>query len=157
MVHVEQHALCNARHSCHHTHYPNLVWPLCRTKPTRDKQCGYLASLDAKTSLFCYFASCIKHEMSTTITVIRDKSVTVSVSDSSSATLAADSIAASGVDHTHALTGHDNQRAIVDNIIVTIDANEHLADQTFFLCWHFQSKRPSGFSDSSRKTFGRKV
>ena len=85
-----------------------------------------------KHSLFSYFERGIKHEMSAAFKFISDKSVTVSVSDGSSATLAIDCIAARRMDHKHALTGHDNQGEIADSIIVAIGANEHLADQTSF-------------------------
>ena len=65
----------------------------------------------------------IKNGITGTITNISDKSVTVKISDGSTATLAAESIPARGMDHTHALTGHDYQGATVDKIIIAISAN----------------------------------
>ncbi len=58
--------------------------------------------------------------------------VQLEFADKSKAEISQRSLAASGMDHAYALTGHDFQGATVDRIIVAMSSNETLADQKSF-------------------------
>jgi len=63
---------------------------------------------------------------------ISDTEINVELKDGRAETIAKNSLAAAGLDHAYALTGHDFQGATVDRIIVAMTANEKLADQKGF-------------------------
>lgn len=67
-----------------------------------------------------------------TVTRLGNGYLNLTLTDGTETRIKQDSRAAEGIDHAHALTGHDYQGATVDRIIIAMNANENLADQKSF-------------------------
>lgn len=63
---------------------------------------------------------------------IGESKIKIELKDGAVTTLPKESLAAAGIDHAYALTGHDYQGVTVDRIIVAMTANEKMADQKSF-------------------------
>ncbi|AVX05952.1 multifunctional conjugation protein TraI (plasmid) [Maritalea myrionectae] len=77
-------------------------------------------------------ASEIKNGDSGTIQSFREDGAVIRMSDGTIKEISTQSIAASGMDYSYAVTTHGMQGETVDRIIVAMTANEHLTDQKAF-------------------------